>query len=155
VHPDVAATLGVLARLCEAKGDNPGAVAARREAATILERLWGKGHFRAVDAPWEGRTFGRFTRLSGEEGGKVGRAWELSQRAVRLNGQGKAALALPPAREAAKLYGEVLGEKHPHHAGSLNNLAALYQQTGEFRKALDLYRRALSLRREAFGERHP
>jgi CHAT domain-containing protein/Tfp pilus assembly protein PilF len=54
-----------------------------------------------------------------------------------------------------RLYKEVLGERHPHYASSLNNLAVLYQAMGEHRKALPLLQQALRLRREVQGERHP
>jgi CHAT domain-containing protein/tetratricopeptide (TPR) repeat protein len=53
------------------------------------------------------------------------------------------------------LYRQVLGERHPDYARSLNNLAGLYQAMGEHGKALPLFREALQLRRQALGERHP
>jgi tetratricopeptide (TPR) repeat protein len=48
-----------------------------------------------------------------------------------------------------------LGERHPQVAGSLNNLAYLYQSQGRYDEAEPLYRQALELRRELLGERHP
>ena len=44
---------------------------------------------------------------------------------------GDYARALPPFVEARDLRKEVLGERHPDYAHSLNNLAGLYRETGE------------------------
>jgi CHAT domain-containing protein len=49
----------------------------------------------------------------------------------------------------------VLGEKHPHSAQSLNNLALLYKEMGDYKAALLLYRKAQAITREALGEKHP
>ena len=50
---------------------------------------------------------------------------------------------------------EVLGDKHPDYAESLNNLAAFYVSTGQSQQALPLYREALQIREEALGKKHP
>jgi len=64
--------------------------------------------------------------------------------------------------EAASLYERSLradeaslGERHPHVATSLNNLAIVYRLKGDYAKAQPLYERALRLREEVLGERHP
>ena len=51
--------------------------------------------------------------------------------------------------------GEVVGQKHPSYALSLNNLANLHKDSGDYRTALPLYQQALSLRKEVLGEKHP
>ena len=38
---------------------------------------------------------------------------------------------------------------------ALNNLATLYNDQGEYSRALPLFEKALSLRREVLGEKHP
>jgi tetratricopeptide (TPR) repeat protein len=43
---------------------------------------------------------------------------------------------------------QVLGERHPHYATSLNNLASLYQSQGEYAKAEALFRQALAVLRQ-------
>jgi CHAT domain-containing protein/tetratricopeptide (TPR) repeat protein len=50
---------------------------------------------------------------------------------------------------------QVVGEKHPAYADSLNNLAVLYREMGEHGKALPLLLEARDLRRQALGEKHP
>jgi tetratricopeptide (TPR) repeat protein len=48
-----------------------------------------------------------------------------------------------------------LGPEHPDVATSLNNLAALYHNQGQYAKAEPLYQRALAIREKALGAEHP
>jgi len=48
----------------------------------------------------------------------------------------------------------VLGDKHPHFAESLNNLARIYQNKGDYKNAEPLYKQVLELLREKKGEKH-
>ena len=50
---------------------------------------------------------------------------------------------------------KALGENHPSYAGSLNNLAALYQAQGDYARAEPLYRQVSEIRKKALGENHP
>jgi tetratricopeptide (TPR) repeat protein len=50
---------------------------------------------------------------------------------------------------------ERLGPEHPDVATSLNNLAALYRDQGEYAAAEPLYKRALAIRDKALGPEHP
>ena len=50
---------------------------------------------------------------------------------------------------------EILPEKHPHIANSLNNLALLYNNQGRYTEAEPLYRQALAMRQEILPEKHP
>lgn len=50
---------------------------------------------------------------------------------------------------------KVLGAEHPYTAGSLNNLAGLYESQGRYEKALPLYERALAIYEKALGAEHP
>jgi tetratricopeptide (TPR) repeat protein len=45
--------------------------------------------------------------------------------------------------------------RHPDVAKSLNNLAALYYNQGQYAKAKPLYQRALAIWEEALGPEHP
>jgi tetratricopeptide (TPR) repeat protein len=53
------------------------------------------------------------------------------------------------------IYEEVLGERHPYTATSLNNLGMLYYTQGKYAEAEPLYERALAIREEVQGERYP
>jgi tetratricopeptide (TPR) repeat protein len=61
----------------------------------------------------------------------------------------------PLYQQALDLSRELLGERHPQVASSLNNLASLYSSQGRYEAAEPLYQQALELRRELLGERHP
>ncbi|MBC6418766.1 MAG: tetratricopeptide repeat protein, partial [Prochloron sp. SP5CPC1] len=47
------------------------------------------------------------------------------------------------------------GENHPYTAGSLNNLAGLYQAMGRYTEAEPLLKRALAITEEELGANHP
>ena len=51
-------------------------------------------------------------------------------------------------RRALEMRENVLGENHTDTAQSLNNLAALYNDTKQFDKAQQLYERALTIRKK-------
>src|SRR5674536_180127 len=48
-----------------------------------------------------------------------------------------------------------LGPEHQDVATTLNNLAGLYRQMGDYEKALPLYQRALDIREKVLGPQHP
>jgi len=58
-------------------------------------------------------------------------------------------------KEALKIRKEVLGEKHPVYANSLNNLAICYVNIGNYALAEPLHKEALKIRKEVLGEKHP
>jgi tetratricopeptide (TPR) repeat protein len=50
---------------------------------------------------------------------------------------------------------QLLGEKHPDIAQSMNNLAVLYLSQGKYSEAEPLLIQALALWRKLLGEEHP
>ena len=58
-------------------------------------------------------------------------------------------------QQALALWQELLGDRHPSVATSLNNLAVLYYSQGRYEAAEPLYQQALALRQELLGDRHP
>jgi CHAT domain-containing protein len=48
-----------------------------------------------------------------------------------------------------------LGENHPDYATSLNNLALLYEDIGDYTRAEPLLKQAMEIRRKTLGENHP
>jgi CHAT domain-containing protein len=50
---------------------------------------------------------------------------------------------------------KVLGRKHPDYAASLNGLAILYRQMGQYEKAEQLYLESIAIREKALGTKHP
>ena len=81
-------------------------------------------------------------------------AEKANAQALQLWRQGKAREGLKPAREAVEVLRKLLGEKHPDYATSLNNLALLYQDMGDYKAALPLHKQALTITKEAVGEQH-
>lgn len=57
--------------------------------------------------------------------------------------------------EAVEVRKEVLGNKNLDYVNSLNNLANLYREMGNYAAALTLYKEALAIRKEVLGEKHP
>lgn len=111
--------------------------------------------------PWSGPTLcvadeaAPAAPASPEQARLVARATALSNKAVELYSQGKFAEALPPAKEAAKIYQQALGKRHPDYANSLGNLASICHAAGDNEHAEPLYLLSLQIFRDALGERHP
>ncbi|MCK5521695.1 MAG: tetratricopeptide repeat protein, partial [Thiomargarita sp.] len=59
------------------------------------------------------------------------------------------------ARRALAIIEKVLGAEHPDTATSLNNLALLLSNKGDYDSAEPLYRRALAIREKVLGAEHP
>ena len=85
---------------------------------------------------------------------RIARANQLNDRVFALIQAGKAREALGLAREALTIRKDVQGEKHPHYAVSLNNLAGSYHGQGNYAKAEPLYRQALEIYKDVLGEKH-
>jgi len=79
----------------------------------------------------------------------------LNQQVVKLYQAGRYQDALPLAQRALEIREKALGPEHPDTAGSLNNLALLYQDMGAYDKALPLYQRALAIREKVLGPEDP
>ncbi|MEM9667087.1 MAG: tetratricopeptide repeat protein, partial [Bacteroidota bacterium] len=62
---------------------------------------------------------------------------------------------MPHIEQVCELAEQALGAKHPSTAGSLNNLAHLYQSQGRYAEAEPLYKQALAVREQVLGEEHP
>ncbi|MFM7887765.1 MAG: tetratricopeptide repeat protein, partial [Pseudanabaena sp.] len=69
--------------------------------------------------------------------------------------QGKYAEAEPLYQQALALAQELLGDRHPHVAGSLFNLAALYYSTQRYSEALQSIQLAIQIYQQTIGNEHP
>ena len=63
--------------------------------------------------------------------------------------------AKPLLERALAIREKALGPEHPDVANSLNNLAGLYYNQGQYAKAEPLIERALAIREKALGPEHP
>ncbi|MGB3786574.1 MAG: tetratricopeptide repeat protein [Phormidesmis sp.] len=78
----------------------------------------------------------------------------LDQQVIELFNQSRYAEALPIAKESLAIRERQLGPNHPNLATSLNNLASLHSETGDYATAQTLYERALSINEAALGPEH-
>ncbi|PLW81989.1 hypothetical protein CWI75_12930 [Kineobactrum sediminis] len=93
-------------------------------------------------------------QLLGREDPSVAKAIEE----IGLNqfDQGNLAKAEARLREALELRWQTLGrEPHPHIAENLNNLALVLMTAGNYEQAEILYREALAMNRQLYGDSHP
>jgi CHAT domain-containing protein/Tfp pilus assembly protein PilF len=129
VHPAVAASLGELAKLYQAKGDVAKAEPLYLRALAIDEKALSK------DDPAVGIL--------------------LYSLAVLYTSTGDYAKAEPLFTRGLAIYEKTLGAEHPYTAMLLNNFAGLYQAKGDAAKAEPLYLRALAITEKNLGKDHP
>jgi tetratricopeptide (TPR) repeat protein len=72
-----------------------------------------------------------------------------------LSERARYGVALPLYERALGIREKQLGAEHPDTAGSLNNMAALYERQGNYAEALPLYERALGIFERQLGRDHP
>jgi tetratricopeptide (TPR) repeat protein len=94
-------------------------------------------------------------QFSAEQRQQLEEAKRLNDQALKLFQQGRARDALVPARQALSIHKQVLGEKHPGTAQSLNALGVLQHSLGEYAEARAYCEQALAIQREGLGEKHP
>jgi CHAT domain-containing protein/tetratricopeptide (TPR) repeat protein len=151
----VIASLQRLARVRELLGQFIKAIRVRKEIVRLQEQRLGKGHWQTSDARLDLQDSRRLAAMSPEDRAALLQAQADHGRVDQLYQQGRSREAVPIAVKVLAVYRQALGEKHPHYARSLNNLAMLYQAMGEYGKALPLLLETRRLCRQALGERHP
>jgi CHAT domain-containing protein len=137
------------------RGNLAAAAAHMEQRWRILKAMRGVSDPTTMNALWLVRTTRRQAGWTAEQKKQARRAADLHAEAFRLWQGGQPAKALLPAREVIAIRRSLLGEKDPNYAVSLNNLAELYRELGDYRAALPLTEKALEIIREALGEEHP
>jgi tetratricopeptide (TPR) repeat protein len=155
MHEEVANSLQLFARMQEAGEDFAAARKALQEVLTIKRKLHGREHWKVTDARLALDDLERRTRMTPAQRQRLGEAERLHGEAAALHRGGRFREAVRADRQALAIYKEVLGEKHPLYAASLNNLAELYREMVDHARAEPLYRQALAIWKEALGEKHP
>jgi CHAT domain-containing protein/Tfp pilus assembly protein PilF len=154
-HDDVTGSLNWLARLHAKLEDFGAARAAGQEALGILRTRYGEVDWKVTNARLALDDVARLAGMTRDQKQKLTDASRLDREVVALYRAGKYGEGLSRARRAVALYKEVLGERHPDYAQSLNNLASLLELQGEYAAARPLLERALAIRKDVLGERHP
>lgn len=93
--------------------------------------------------------------LTPEQELRLTKAKKLRTQALQLYKQSKFRESIPLAREVLEISKEVLGDKHPATALSLNNFATLLQAMGEYSAARVHFEQALAIQKETLGNKHP
>ena len=79
----------------------------------------------------------------------------VNQKVEDLVQQGNSERSVIAAQKAIEIAEENVGPDHPYVAISLNNLALLYSNEGEYAKAEPLYNRSLAIWEKTLGPDHP
>jgi CHAT domain-containing protein/tetratricopeptide (TPR) repeat protein len=154
-HPNVAGLLDLLAEMQAAVGDFPSARNARRELIAIQTKRLGAQHWQVTDARLALDDVERLARMEPSVRRQLQDAVTLGEQVGQLYLQGKTEEGIAVAQKVLEIRKRGWGEWHPDYAVSLNDLAALYQDQGEYAKAGLLHRQALAIRKQVLGERHP
>jgi CHAT domain-containing protein/Tfp pilus assembly protein PilF len=152
---DVAESLGFLAGLHVRRGDWPAARKARQDVLALRERQPDRKDWRIADARRALADLDRRAALDPAQRQRLDEADQQMRMVSTRFRQAKYAEGIGPCRKAMKIRGELLGENHPDYAASLNNLAVLYREMGDYAKAEPLYRQALEIKKRVLGENHP
>ncbi len=105
----------------------------------------------ATAVEWDGRSAiaGQIQSKDFEE------AKELNAKVAKLYSEGRYVEAIPIASRLLAIVEKAFGPEHPDVAYSLNNLAVLYEMTGDHAKAEQLLQRSLAIREKTLGPKHP
>jgi CHAT domain-containing protein/Tfp pilus assembly protein PilF len=170
-HISMAAAVGNLAALYQAKGQYGRAEPLFKRALAIREKAQGSDH------PDVARALNNLAWIYSVKG-EYGRAEPLFKRALAIQartlGLGNPDFAIslgnladlyekkgdyghaePLLQRALAVYEKALGPDDIKVARALNNLAGLHQKKGEYARAEPLFRRALAVEEKALGSDHP
>jgi len=154
-HDDVIGSLNWLGELHADAEEFAAAKAAQQEALAILSKRYGNSYWKATDARLALEDVERRAGMTRERRKKLAEAAHLNEEVEVLYQARRISQAMNPARRALAMNKEMLGERHPQYATSLNNLAWLLESQGDRAAARPLYETALAIRKEVLGERHP
>ncbi len=141
-HPDYATSLNNLANYYSDLGDYSKAIELNERALEIRKEVLGEKHLDYTSSL-------NNLAIDYSNLGNFPKSIELC---LHLGNDSK---AIELGKQAVEIRKEVLGEKHPAYATSLDNLAGYYGDLGDYSKAIELSKQALEIRKEVLGEKHP
>jgi CHAT domain-containing protein/Tfp pilus assembly protein PilF len=154
-HADVIESLELLAELHQEREDWPAALRARQDVLRLQTALLGAADWRVTNARLALADLEGWIRRPAAERAQLREAERLIDQVGQLWKAGQFRDALSPAQQSATTRKQLLGERHPDYAESLNALAVLYQDQGDYARAESLLQQGLAIRKQALGERHP
>jgi tetratricopeptide (TPR) repeat protein len=155
IHAVVVESLEWLAGMHQQREDFAAASKARQEALAIRIKQHGAEDWRVTDARLALADVNNLARMTHQQRRRLTEAYRLGGEVVRLSRQGRFREAVDQARQVVEICKQVLGEKHPVYATSLNNLAELYRSQSDYARAEPLCRQATEIYKQALGEKHP
>ena len=154
-HPDAIASLRRLALMHQEKGDFAAGRQFDEQVLAATTKCLGKDHWQSINAQRALETVALLEKLPVADRDQYLRAVALDRNAQALHAMHDVSAAIAPALEATEVYRRVFGDMHLEYGNSLNALANLYAERGEYSKAEPLYRQAVQISKSALGERHP
>ncbi len=133
---------------------------AANEVTAFLVSLFEVDPFATGDMEPDQRTLGDFiiaseTKVRGELADRPELRARLTTMLARLNANlGRHARAVELAGEAVDERRRLLGAQSPELAESLNILGTAFQEQGDYAKAEPVFREALAIREQAYGDHH-
>ncbi len=154
-HPELLGTLSWLGDVATLKQDDTAAIDLRKRQHRMSEQLYGQTDYQTQDASRAITDAEQNAIRSPEQRTSLREAWEAMSTVDKLIGEGQFILAIPMATKAAAIRKQVLGEQHPDYANSLNDMAYIYHNMGEYARAEPLYTQAIEIDKQVLGEQHP
>jgi len=150
----VAEALSRLAELNELQGDWGRALARRREALAVRERVDGKDHWRTADARLMLAFAEKVAGLGQADRAKVAGALRKEQEAAQLHEQGKCAEAERVALEALEIYRALVGPESAEVARVWHRIGRAHLGRDDARGAKEATERALAIHRKVLPGDH-
>jgi len=147
--------LSFIAELHESREDFAAARKIRQEVLDLASKRRDKEHWQVTDARLALADLDRLEKMPAADRKRLDGTRLLNLQMVRTYRQGKVREAVALAEQVLETRKELLGEKHPDYATSLNNLGELRRAQGDYPKAEPLFRQASEVWRQALGENHP
>jgi CHAT domain-containing protein/tetratricopeptide (TPR) repeat protein len=153
--PGVADALSRLAALAELRGGWPEAIARRKEALAIRERVDGKDHWRTADARLALAFAKTVAGFEEPNRSSVTIAFRKEQEVRRLDAQGKYAEAERVALEAMETYRTVVGAESPEVARMWHEIGASRLSRDDGKGGKQATDQAVEIRRKVLPRDHP
>jgi CHAT domain-containing protein/Tfp pilus assembly protein PilF len=154
-HPAAIGPLNFIADAHEARDEFAAARKSRQEVVRILVKLHGDEHWQVSDARLKLTDLDRLEKMSAADRQRLRSARQMYSQIAQLHQQGKLREAMALAEKTLAVWKELLGDKHPEYAISLNSVAVLSAALGNAARAEPLYQQVSELRKQVQGEKHP
>ena len=152
---DGAEALSRLAELHELRGDWARAIARRKEALTVRDRIDGRDHWRTNDARLSLAFAEKVAGLAEVDRARVKAALQKEEEATRSDAQGKYAEAEGAAVDVIGTYRELIGSETAEVARVWHLVGRMRLGRKDARGAREANERALAIRRTVLPANHP